>query len=220
MPSASTPNFQPILGKAVEEYTRKTGKRLVADPLAEEIRDCHSPDAILALLQGKANELNQSQSSDERLTKWLTPTVNVLSALSANLGQGIGTVFPPIQAIFSGINILLVTAKERAVSRDVLIKLFAKIEKFFVETHSDRTLADMSGRIMVELLSVLAIATKGMKQSRIKTSFKKLVGRNDIEDALQILDKLKLEQLQGQLELERLILESSTQVMDPSMDRQ
>jgi hypothetical protein len=94
--SSTTPNFQPILDKALKEYKRKTGKELTTHPLAEEINGCSSPDAVLAVLQGKANELNQSQSSDERLTKWLTPTVNVLNALSATVGQGVGTVSPNI----------------------------------------------------------------------------------------------------------------------------
>jgi hypothetical protein len=94
--SSTTPNFQPILDQALKEYKRKTGKELTTHPLAEEIKGCSSPDAILAVLQGKANELNKSQSSDERLTKWLTPTVNVLNVLSATLGQGVGTVSPNI----------------------------------------------------------------------------------------------------------------------------
>ena len=94
--SSAIPNFQPILDKALKEYKRKTGKELTTHPLADEINGCSSPDAILAVLQGKANELNQSKSSDERLTKWLTPTVNVLNALSATLGQGVGTVSPNV----------------------------------------------------------------------------------------------------------------------------
>ena len=90
--SSSTPNFQPIFNEALKEYKKKTGKELTSHALAEEIQSCDSPEAILSLLQGKANELNQSQSSDERLTKWLNPTVNVLNALSATLGEGVGTV--------------------------------------------------------------------------------------------------------------------------------
>ena len=93
--SSTTPNFQPILDKALKEYKRKTGKELTTHPLADEIKGCSSPEAILTVLQGKADELNQSpQSSDERLTKWLTPTVNVLNALSATLGQSVGAVSP------------------------------------------------------------------------------------------------------------------------------
>lgn len=91
-PQASTSNFQPILDKALNEYKRKTGKELITHPLAEEIKGCDSPEAILALLEGKANELDLSHGSDERFTKWLTPTVNVLNALSITLGGGVGTV--------------------------------------------------------------------------------------------------------------------------------
>ncbi|KAF8264708.1 hypothetical protein EI94DRAFT_437361 [Lactarius quietus] len=106
--STSTPNYQLILDKALSEYKKKTKKDLITDPLAVEIRGCDSPDAILTVLRRNANELDQS--SDERLTKWLTPTVNVLNALSATVGQGVGIVFPPTQIIFSGINILLVVS--------------------------------------------------------------------------------------------------------------
>ncbi|KAH9008476.1 hypothetical protein EDB84DRAFT_1681985, partial [Lactarius hengduanensis] len=107
-PSSSTPNYHPIFEKALKEYKKKTRKEISTHPLAEEIRGCDSIEAILTVLQGKANELNKSQSSDERLTKWLTPTVNVLNVLSATLGEGIGTIFPPIKIIFSAMSILLV----------------------------------------------------------------------------------------------------------------
>ena len=85
-------NFQPIFEKALEEYRKKTGKDLAAHPLAAEIKACDSPEDILTVLEGKANELNRSQSSDDRLTKWLNPTVKTLNALSATLGEGAGSV--------------------------------------------------------------------------------------------------------------------------------
>ncbi len=90
--SSSTPNFQPIFEKALQEYKKKTGKDLTAHPLAAKIKGCNSPEAILTVLEGKASELNQSRSSDERLTRWLNPTVNILNALSATLGEGAGSV--------------------------------------------------------------------------------------------------------------------------------
>ena len=92
--STSTQHFQPIFDKALEEYRKKTEKELSTHPLAEEIRGCDSPEAILTVLRGKAKELNGYQSNDDRLTKWLTPTVNVLNALSSTLGKGVGTVSP------------------------------------------------------------------------------------------------------------------------------
>jgi hypothetical protein len=47
-----------------------------------------SPGDILAILQQQV----QSQSRDDRWTKWLYPTVNVLYVLSATLGEGVGLV--------------------------------------------------------------------------------------------------------------------------------
>lgn len=91
--SSSTPNFFPIFDKALKEYEKKTGESLTTHPLAAEINRCReSPQAILTVLERQANELNLSQNSDERLTKWLDPTVNVLVALATTLGNAAGLV--------------------------------------------------------------------------------------------------------------------------------
>jgi hypothetical protein len=79
--SSSTPNFQPIFKKALKVYKKKTGEDLINHPLAAEIDGCGSPDAILTVLQAKVNDLDQS--NDQRLTRWLTPAVNVVNVLSA-----------------------------------------------------------------------------------------------------------------------------------------
>ena len=90
-PSSSTPNFQPIFEKALDDYKRKTGNDLTTHPLATELNDCDSPQAILNVLEGKANGI-KFHSGDERFSKWLVPTVNILGALSATLGQGVHMV--------------------------------------------------------------------------------------------------------------------------------
>jgi hypothetical protein len=41
------------------------------------------------VLQKQVQELDRSQSNDDQLTKWLDPTVNILYALSATLGEGV-----------------------------------------------------------------------------------------------------------------------------------
>ncbi|KAH9020797.1 hypothetical protein EDB85DRAFT_2002880, partial [Lactarius pseudohatsudake] len=199
--SSPTSNFQSILDKALIEYKTKTRKDLITHPLADQIKSCDSPGAILAVLQEKANKLKRSQNGDERLTKWLTPTVNILTAFSSTLGEGVSTVFPPTKIIFSAIGILLVAAKDTAASRDVLIELFDKIESFFVriQTYTEvpptAEMINVMGKIMAEVLSILAIMTKEMKQGRTKTFFKRLAGRTDVEDALRRLDRLE----QGEL---------------------
>ena len=101
-------------------------------------------------------------------------------------------------------------------SQDMLIDLFERIGRFFkrLESYTERTtseaMTDMMVEVMVEVLSVLAIVTVEIKQRRrsqfITSNFwvlthvslekflKKLLGRNDVEDALKRLDKLTQEE--------------------------
>jgi hypothetical protein len=89
--SASSSNFQLIFNSALEAYRKRTKNDLLAHPLAPQLQACDSPGAILAVLQQQVQGLNQPQS-DDRWTKWLDPTVNVLFAFSATLGAGVGMV--------------------------------------------------------------------------------------------------------------------------------
>jgi hypothetical protein len=89
---ASSPNFQLILSNALKAYEKHTKCDLLAHPLAAQLQACESPSAILAIIHQQVQGLHQSQKADERLTKWLNPTITVLHAFSATLGQGIGLV--------------------------------------------------------------------------------------------------------------------------------
>jgi hypothetical protein len=90
--ATSSSNFQQIFNNALKAYQRRTKKDLLAHPLAAQLQACDSPTGILPVLQKQVQELNRSQSTEDRLTKWLGPTVNVLSALSDALGEGVGLV--------------------------------------------------------------------------------------------------------------------------------
>ncbi|KAH9033920.1 hypothetical protein EDB85DRAFT_1043365 [Lactarius pseudohatsudake] len=199
--SSSTPNLQPIFEKALKDYKKKTGTDLTTHPIAVELNGCDSPESILAVLEREANELNQSRSSDDRLIKWLGPTVNILNALSATLGEGGGSAFRHTKIIFSGIGILIVAGKSTVTSRDVLVELFDRIESLFrqLKTYTEvpptQAVIDVLAKIMAEVLSILAVATKGVKERRTKTILKKLAGKGDIEDALQRFRKLEGELL-------------------------
>ena len=92
-PSSSS-SFQLILNNALKTYQRRTKKDLFSHPLASQLQSCKSPSNILIVLQQQVQELNQAQSSDERFTKWLDPTVNVLFTLSETLGVGVSLVCP------------------------------------------------------------------------------------------------------------------------------
>ena len=90
--STSQSNFVPIFNAALEQYKRKTKNDLTSHPLLPSLESCGSPEAVLAVLRDQISGFSDSQDTDDRLTKWVTPTVNVLYAFSDTLGQGIGLV--------------------------------------------------------------------------------------------------------------------------------
>jgi hypothetical protein len=91
--ASSSSNFQLIINNALDNYKKRTKNDLLAHPLAAQLQSCNSPGAILAILQQQVQELDHSRSSDERWSKWLEPTVDVLYALSSSLGEGVGLVW-------------------------------------------------------------------------------------------------------------------------------
>ncbi len=90
--SISQSNFASIFNAALESYKRKTKQDLPSHPLFMNLESCNSPEAVLTVLREQVLAFNQSQNDDEGLTKWVTPTVNVLSSFSHTVGQGIGVV--------------------------------------------------------------------------------------------------------------------------------
>ena len=88
----SQSNFVSIFNAALETYKCKTKRDLASHPLLPTLQSCDSPDAILAVLREQIPAFSQSQNGDDALTKWVTPTVNVLYAFSSTLGQGVGLV--------------------------------------------------------------------------------------------------------------------------------
>ena len=123
--STAQPNFASIFNAALESYKRKTKKDLASHPLLPSFETCDSPEAVLTVLRDEVPAFGQSQNRDDRLTKWVTPTVNVLCSFSGTIGAGIGLVnirheesritssnvhlqaFPPANVIFAGIGVLL-----------------------------------------------------------------------------------------------------------------
>ena len=90
--SAESPNFQLIFSNALKAYEKHTKNDLLSHPLAAQLQACQSPTSILTMLQQQVQELKTSQTNDERLTKWLDPTVNVLYAFSETIGDCVSLV--------------------------------------------------------------------------------------------------------------------------------
>ena len=90
--STSQSNFVSIFNAALESYKRKTKKDLASHPLLPSLQSCNSPEAVLSVLREQVPAFGQSQNRDDGLTKWVTPTVNVLYSFSELSGQGVGLV--------------------------------------------------------------------------------------------------------------------------------
>ncbi|KAI0262276.1 hypothetical protein BGY98DRAFT_1182286, partial [Russula aff. rugulosa BPL654] len=191
--------FAPIVfNNALDAYKRRTKNDLLAHPLVVQLQDCTSSSAVLALIHQQVQGL---QGDDDRLTKWLDPTVRVLHAFSNTLGEGVSLAFSPAKVIFAGVGVLLSAAMDVRASQETLIDIFERMETFFqrleiyTRVSPPLEMIDIIVRIMVEVLSILAAATKEIKQGRMKKYLKKLIGKTDIEDALKKLDKLTNEEV-------------------------
>ena len=90
--SSSSLRFQAIFQAALKSYQKRTKNDLLSHPLASQLQDCDSTAAILAILHDQVQQFDKSLSGDERLTKWLGPTVNVLNAFSATISGGVSLV--------------------------------------------------------------------------------------------------------------------------------
>jgi hypothetical protein len=118
-------------------------------------------------------------------------------------------------------NILLIYAsqaiKDVRAGQDTLADLFCRMEFFFhrlekyIDVRPSAAMTDIIVKIMVEVISILGIVTKEVRQGRTSMCFppaasflkhdiragrylKKLIGRKDVENALQRLDKLTQEE--------------------------
>ncbi|KAH9981876.1 hypothetical protein BJV77DRAFT_967103 [Russula vinacea] len=215
MPSTSTShsNFVSIFDAALETYKRKTKRDLASHPLLPSFQSCESSDAVLTVLREQIPAFNQSQNGDDRLTKWVAPTVNVLYSFSSTLGGGVGLVniemywrsplsrctsWFPFAAYFDTHGSQ--AAKDVGASQDKLIELFNRVERFFLRLEiytgikPTTAMTNIIIEIMVEVLTILGIATKEAKRGQLKKYMKKLTGNTEIEDSLTRLDKLTQEE--------------------------
>ncbi|KAF8257304.1 hypothetical protein EI94DRAFT_1818349 [Lactarius quietus] len=178
---AASSRFQVIFHAALKSYEKQTKNDLISHPLASKLKSCNSISAILAVLQDQVREFDQARSGDEKLTRWLNPTVRVICAFSDALGEGISLVFSPAKAIFAGIS----AAKDVTASKDVLAELFERIGFFFnrLETYAEMTPTAAMTDIIIEI-----------SRGSAKKFLNKVVGMTDLEDAVMRLDKLTQEE--------------------------
>ncbi|KAN0141688.1 hypothetical protein V8E53_000150 [Lactarius tabidus] len=198
--STSNPNFETIFADALEKYKKRTKKDIAAHSLAADIQSCKSPKAVLTILQTQVQTFDPSPSANERWTSMLDPTITVLFALSGFVGNIAGQVFPPSTAIFTGIGALLQAVKDVRATQDTLVSMFDRMRNFFMRLEKyiairpTPAMTEVIVQVMVEVISILGIATKEIKEWKIKKFSKRLVGLNRLNDALQQLENVRAEE--------------------------
>jgi hypothetical protein len=88
----STSNFISIFEAATNEYKKLAKKDLHTHPCAAQFNKCDSPHAVLDVFRNQAQAFEEFRKGDERLIKWLDPTVNILSTFSATFGEALALV--------------------------------------------------------------------------------------------------------------------------------
>ncbi|KAH9021029.1 hypothetical protein EDB84DRAFT_1678769, partial [Lactarius hengduanensis] len=193
-------NFQLILD-AVDKYADQTGINLKENPFAAKINACDSPDAVLLLLQENLKVFKDYRDKNRKFIDCLGPVVQFVHSFSGILAEAAGLApFQPAKLIFVGINVLFVAADEVSASYDALLELFECLGNFLKRLHIysgvslDPLMMDIIAKIMVELISILALAKKQITRGRLKQFAMKLLKNTEIESILKRLDRLTQEE--------------------------
>ncbi|KAF8496235.1 hypothetical protein F5888DRAFT_1706680 [Russula emetica] len=201
-PSKATPHseYEVIFDKALKTYEKKTGKVLNSDPLLPTLEACTSSDETLSELRRQIPGFDQSENSDNRLTNWVDPAVNVLYTFGQTIGGAVGLKSNHGAVIITGISSLLTVVMAVRTVQPAIVDLFESINRFFIRLKIYVKLPPMEEMteiivdVMVQVLHILALLTKEIKRGKIKRFLKKLIGRSDIEDALRRFEKLTQEE--------------------------
>ena len=91
MATTSSPNFRLIID-AFDDYAKQVGEDLTKNPLADALRACDSPNAVLELLQENAHAFKEYREGDHKLIGCLKPVVQVVQGFSGIIGNAISLV--------------------------------------------------------------------------------------------------------------------------------
>ncbi|KAH9971091.1 hypothetical protein BGW80DRAFT_1253522 [Lactifluus volemus] len=220
--TSDSSTLQSLLDDAVNQYQAKVGASLIEHQLAIRLRSCDDIESINQVLEDQVQAFRKSLGNDRhpKMTKSILRTVNVLHTVftgsgtalrglqgAIQAGHGVASVsIPSIKLVFSAIGILLAAVKDVNASYDILFELFDSLGNFVqrldIYTQASPTTAvrKVVVKIIIEMLSTLALATKQIKQGRLKKFGLKLFGENKVEEALKKLDKLIQEENTSRLE--------------------
>jgi hypothetical protein len=88
----SISNFTSIFEAAAKQYKHITKKDLHTHPFAAQFDRCDSPGAVLDVFRNQAQAFDEFRRGDDRLIRWLDPTVNIFFTFSETIGEGLALV--------------------------------------------------------------------------------------------------------------------------------
>ncbi|KAI0263716.1 hypothetical protein BC834DRAFT_938253, partial [Gloeopeniophorella convolvens] len=201
---ASASNLQFLFSEALDRYRDDTGIDIVTHPVTDKLKSCRTVDSVVSVFQNQLHLFESVRSSGKKakVITALKPTIEImLSLLDSEILRGVvGSVFPPANAIFSGIGILLGAMKKINTDYDGIVDIFNSISRFLERLRiyvSDPPpgVSSILVKTIVELLSTSSIITKRLQQGWFKAIYRSLLEDTEIEEALKRLDKLTNEEL-------------------------
>jgi len=160
VPTVSVSNFRLIVD-AFDDYANRVGEDLTKNPLADLLRTCDTPNAVLRLLQEREQAFKHFRDGDQTLIEWLKPVVHVVHGFSNVLGQIASMVsgapcfnslvtfsnrlllatFPPPSAIFVSIDVLF-TVRILSISNFIFL-ISGQIRRPVVSARATNSLVDL-----------------------------------------------------------------------------
>ncbi|KAF8486833.1 hypothetical protein DFH94DRAFT_3508 [Russula ochroleuca] len=175
MSTNPSPELKLLFETALNDFEKRAGTNLFQYQIIDQLVNCESSDSVIKVLQEQAQAFRNFRGDDGKIMTWLKRTVNALYSLSTSgvLGGTIGLHFPPANAIFAGLAILLGAIKDVSTSYDALVDLFESFESFlrrldiYTKIPSTTAMTEIIVKILIELLSTISLAIQQAKQGRL-----------------------------------------------------
>ncbi|KAI0032451.1 hypothetical protein K488DRAFT_70603 [Vararia minispora EC-137] len=234
-PPLEAPSIENLWKDAFKTYKDIVGHEFPKNSLGDRLTACKTTEDIYKILEEEEGKFKAFREKGQKIRDYLAPFVRVVELFNdtgAEVANATGV--PGGKAIFVGFGVLLSAAKGVSDAYDGLEKLMTKLGSFLnrATVHLAAPVApDTDGltailvRILAELLRVFALVTKYLERNvskhrtirqiqarvpnRVRHFFERLMGEQDIADALARLDALTQdEQLRALADARRAGLEA------------
>ncbi|KAI0266185.1 hypothetical protein BC834DRAFT_145600 [Gloeopeniophorella convolvens] len=200
--SDDSARFRSLFEAALKEYGEHTGTDLASHPLYDQLQACESAETIINVVKEQARAFGEYRKGDRatQLMTKLSPLVDTMLVLNDGLGNTLGEAFQPAKFVCTGVGLLLKASKSVSENYDSLVELFDTMSRFLervkVYTLMEQTppVTEIIVEMMIGLLDILGLATKEIKQGRLRAFVKKLLGFRKVEDVVKRLERLTLEE--------------------------